>query len=262
MLTMQTIQVDHVVPESLIDDPDALDRARKELGLPSTFDVNSYENWLPSCGRCNLEKLDSVWKPSLQVQRALQRASGGTTKAREIESKLTNDRKLAGAVSTVVAAAESDLLTSDLIEKLTPLIEFQAEHRIEELSEEPIRFTPFLEVDRYRFNTRANIAIVPGSGEKVNIGNEFFIQGRRLTEFMVKFSFKPLSTSRKQHINMDVYIDQLRVKDKPDDAMPDGSCLAMLSHHKTIQVDVGGYQVTLQSWQQAAQELWIVLSTS
>jgi len=262
ILTMQTVQIDHVVPEALANDADAFEQARNQLGLPPSFEINSYENWLPACSTCNLDKLDRVWDPSLQVQAALQRASDRAPKARELERKLTTDRKVANAVSTIVAASESDQLTPELIEKITPLIEFQAEHRAKELAEEPIRLTPAIQVDRYRFNTRANIAIVPGSEEKIDVGSEFFIQGRRLTEFMVKFSFKPLSLKRGQFIHMDVYIDPPKIGETPGGLLPDGTSLVILSYHKTVRAEVGGYQVTLQSWQQAAKELWIVLSTS
>ena len=48
--------VDHVVPEVLLQDANGLAQYLELYGLPSTFDVNGFENWLPAHGRCNQRK--------------------------------------------------------------------------------------------------------------------------------------------------------------------------------------------------------------
>src|SRR4051812_27661656 len=47
---MASFQVDHVIPESLLDDPERLKHALADLGRLATFEINSFENWLPACG--------------------------------------------------------------------------------------------------------------------------------------------------------------------------------------------------------------------
>jgi len=262
MLTMQTVQIDHVIPESIADKAATLQAACNQLGRPEDFDVNSYENWLPACGRCNLQKRETVWKPSLQVQSALQQANDRADKARFIESELTSDRRLADAISKVLAAVEGDALTPEMLESLAPLVAFQAQNREDELAEEPIRFAPFLEVDRYRFDTRANLPRVPGTDDMIDMGNEFFIHGRRLTEFLVKFSFKPTTDKRKRYLHADVYMERPEYEGDPNSPMANGSTLAVLSLWHTVTSEVGGYEVTLQSYRQQVGALWVVLSTS
>ena len=55
-LDLKTMQVDHVIPESLLADAKRLSAAIVSLGRPKDFDVNSFENWLPESPR------DS-WRP-------------------------------------------------------------------------------------------------------------------------------------------------------------------------------------------------------
>ena len=263
-LTMRTCQVDHVIPESIADNAAALEEACAQLGRPSGFEVNSYENWLPACGPCNVEKLAKVWDPSLQVQNALQQAADRAEKARNIESELTNDRKLTNALSIVLAAAEDDAFTAEMIESLMPLLAFQTQHRELELEGAPIRFAPFLEVDSYRFDTTANLAKIPGSDdEMIDMGNEFFVQGARLTDFMVRVSWKPPTTGgRARYLHMDVYKEQPKYEGPHRGSLGDGSSLIILTTGKTGMCEIDGYQVSIQSWQQDAGTLWIVLSTS
>lgn len=107
MLTMQTVQIDHVIPESIAEDTIALEKAISNLGLPKNFEVNSYENWLPACGNCNREKLANVWNPSPIVQIRLKRANDRADKARELASKLTSVRRISNAISIILGADES-----------------------------------------------------------------------------------------------------------------------------------------------------------
>lgn len=55
-LRLHDVTIDHVLPESLLDD----DEKRKETfdlyGLPVDFNINGYENWLPCHNRCNQTK--------------------------------------------------------------------------------------------------------------------------------------------------------------------------------------------------------------
>jgi len=140
-VTMKAFEVEHVVPEHLGKDPEALSDARAELGLPNDFNVNSYENWVPSCGDCNRKKLEMVWTPSLQVQRVLQRARLRGPRAREFAAKVVSSQKIARALTVLEAANEQDELTADIREALRPLVEAFAEHRPEDVAIESVQIT-------------------------------------------------------------------------------------------------------------------------
>src|SRR5690349_17600689 len=55
-LDLVAATVDHVVAESLTDDPTALQETIELYKLPATFNVNSFENWLPAHNHCNQSK--------------------------------------------------------------------------------------------------------------------------------------------------------------------------------------------------------------
>jgi 5-methylcytosine-specific restriction endonuclease McrA len=50
---LKTMEVDHIIPETLLAKPEELRRVLALLGRLPTFEVNSFENWLPACRTCN-----------------------------------------------------------------------------------------------------------------------------------------------------------------------------------------------------------------
>jgi hypothetical protein len=59
-LRLAEVSVDHVLPESLLDDDGARQRTLTEYGLPDDFNINGYENLLPCHIHCNQSKGDKV----------------------------------------------------------------------------------------------------------------------------------------------------------------------------------------------------------
>ncbi len=60
-LDMSSFHIDHVLPESLVDYPERLAQVKRDLGLEDTFDLNGYENLLPSGAGPNMQKSDAVF---------------------------------------------------------------------------------------------------------------------------------------------------------------------------------------------------------
>jgi hypothetical protein len=121
-LTLLSMVVDHVIPEKLSDDPVALASARTALGLTPTFEIDSYENWLPACGPCNSVKRANVFEPSLLVQLHLQRTAQKADAARLLDLAGIRDTKIARAVGTLLAAAEGRALDEHHVQALEPLV--------------------------------------------------------------------------------------------------------------------------------------------
>lgn len=148
-LTMKTVQIDHVVPESLADDPEALAAALEQLGLEQDFDLNSYENWMPACEPCNKDKRQMVWRGSLLAQLALQRAADRADRAREVADRLVSDKKIANAVSVLAKADDTGALDLDTKEALRPLVLAYVEDRAAEGAENPVHVTSGYTVPLY-----------------------------------------------------------------------------------------------------------------
>lgn len=145
-LDLKTMEVDHVIPESLAGTPDRLQEVFKSLGRPADFDVNSYANWLPSCRSCNGKKLATVFDPSLLIQMVLQRAADRFDKAKSIELRTISKRDITKALNVLERANEAGELDEEIKASLQPLVAFQEEQRSPELLGQPIRLTPLFEV--------------------------------------------------------------------------------------------------------------------
>lgn len=145
-LDLMSVEVDHVVPERLIDHPAELTGALALLGLPETFDIHSYENWMPACGPCNSRKASTPWAPSLLVQQALQRASAKAASARATAQEIVSRRAIANAINALHRAEATGTLTEADKLLLESLVAFQLAHREPEMAGQPIRLSPFLEV--------------------------------------------------------------------------------------------------------------------
>ncbi|MCP9877830.1 HNH endonuclease [Cyanobium sp. A2C-AMD] len=60
LLDLSAFHIDHVIPESLLDQPSELARIKGSLGLDDGFSVLGYDNLLPCKPGCNLQKSSTV----------------------------------------------------------------------------------------------------------------------------------------------------------------------------------------------------------
>src|SRR5713226_1243608 len=63
-LDLSSFHIDHIVPESLADDPAEFERIKANLGLPNDFDIVGYGNLLPCHPGANLQKGSLVLDPA------------------------------------------------------------------------------------------------------------------------------------------------------------------------------------------------------
>ena len=110
-LRLAEATVDHVLPESLLDDEDMREAILVEYGLSKDFNINGYENWLPCHSRCNQSKGN---KPPTFIPGnkaiivGLQRRAGEAARiAREVSSNATKDN----VFKSVFAALERQAIS-------------------------------------------------------------------------------------------------------------------------------------------------------
>jgi len=58
------LNIDHIIPESLLNDPENLDIILEKYGLPETFRINSLENFIPCHNHCNQSKKNICYDES------------------------------------------------------------------------------------------------------------------------------------------------------------------------------------------------------
>jgi hypothetical protein len=140
------MQVDHIIPESLLENKKELADALLDFGLPSNFDLNSYSNWMPSCSGCNRSKSNSVFNPSPLIQRQIETAAGKAQKSSELAEKSASKREITKALNTLERAHTVEGLSDEVKSSLQPLIAFQEQERSSENIFYGIRLSPDYEV--------------------------------------------------------------------------------------------------------------------
>jgi len=56
LVYFRELQIDHIVPENLIHKKEKYETFITQSRLPNSFQINSYQNWVPSHSRCNNRK--------------------------------------------------------------------------------------------------------------------------------------------------------------------------------------------------------------
>lgn len=144
------MEVDHAIPVDLQGQPKKFAEAKLKLGLTSSFEIESFENWRPSHRKCNGEKREAIsFAPAFVL--SLERGIKKGQRAREIAAKLTTNRSVSRALATIRAAAESKFQLSAKQEEilrssLNVWGSFHEEQREPELKDQPIRLSPLYTV--------------------------------------------------------------------------------------------------------------------
>ena len=73
--------IDHIIPESLLEDRVLLYSVFEQYGLNLDFNINSFENWIPSHPSCNQSKNANVIDGTPIIQQLLR-----TVKSKEKET--------------------------------------------------------------------------------------------------------------------------------------------------------------------------------
>ena len=105
--TLEEMHVDHIIPESLMTDPKQLSAVLAGFGLSSDFDLNSFENWVPSHPHCNRRKSDVVFDATPLMQDFLRLARERASKAQAIARRSVTKAAITRAESLLIRSVES-----------------------------------------------------------------------------------------------------------------------------------------------------------
>lgn len=143
-IDLASMEVDHVIPESLLGSKGLAD-VLDQLGRPSDFDINGFENWLPSCRQCNNQKSNIVFEPSLLIQVQLQKLATKKDEALAASQEVVSDRKISNALNTLQRAG-LERLSPEQMSVVQPLVDFHFSNPHREDASAPLRLTPLYEV--------------------------------------------------------------------------------------------------------------------
>lgn len=142
-IDLLSMQVDHVIPESLLDSPQEMSSVLASFGLSADFNINSYSNWLPSCSSCNNKKSNIIFTPSPLIQTYIQCAINKAHQAQVIAEKSTNQQSITKALTVLMKAHTETGLSEEVKCALKPLIEFQEQERSRENKYLSFQLTPY-----------------------------------------------------------------------------------------------------------------------
>ncbi|RWE79199.1 HNH endonuclease [Mesorhizobium sp.] len=129
-IDFQTMEVDHIIPETLLDTPDELAKIIKLFGLKDSFNLNGFENWMPACRACNNGKRAAVFNPSPLIQLQLQNAAKKAPFVTAMASQTVSDIKLSKVLGQLQVAAEQEEIRQEVIDTLVAAFELAREKRI------------------------------------------------------------------------------------------------------------------------------------
>lgn len=107
---LRTLHVDHVLPEELLNDPQKDKAILATYGLPDTFNINDFENWIPAHSYCNLHKSDKVYEGLGIIKTILDSCANKKEFEQRIELKLNKEPKKAELLTSVQAAIELNIV--------------------------------------------------------------------------------------------------------------------------------------------------------
>ncbi len=145
-LDLTSMVVDHVLPEHLLESPSLFDAAKSALGLPASFDLNSFENWMPACSSCNGKKAALQFEPSLLIQVELQNLAEKADKARRLCDEVVGTRRVSIALSWLEQAQERGWAFEEATrERLSALLRFASERELVR-GGQPLRLTQSIQL--------------------------------------------------------------------------------------------------------------------
>lgn len=111
------LQIDHIIPENLLSNKSKYEKFLLDSGISDSFEINSYQNWVPSHSRCNNRKSGGLFDIKTTfyylglAQRKIEKIKKIET---SIKSKLDSDILL----TTITFALSENTIDSSEIKNL------------------------------------------------------------------------------------------------------------------------------------------------
>lgn len=145
-IDLLSMEVDHIIPETLLEEPTKLTTILGTYGLPADFNLQSFANWLPACGPCNNRKRSRVFNPTPRIQLELQIAASKASQAEEFAESRVNAQTVSKAWNTIKRAATAGNLGETIQAAIREFVSFHTPKRQLETAGQPIQLTPGIHV--------------------------------------------------------------------------------------------------------------------
>jgi hypothetical protein len=111
-VTFIDFEIDHLIPESLLEKPKELKEIRTKYGLNDSFEIKGNYNLAPSCGSCNRKKADKLL-PIGQVAILLETISSKLEKIKECLTKKSKQHNLGSILLGIGKAIDNKIFNKE-----------------------------------------------------------------------------------------------------------------------------------------------------
>lgn len=123
-------QIDHIIPERLLEDEDLRKTVLKQYGLDESFEINSFYNWIPVHPSCNLTKQGLVIEGAPVFLQLLSEVKNKFPAIRDVCDKWEHQNKTAKIITVLEREAANGSIEKSTVtrifaginDKLEPII--------------------------------------------------------------------------------------------------------------------------------------------
>lgn len=112
-LEFKDLNIDHLIPEVLLQRPEDLKKILDSYGLDDSFKINDFDNWIPMHQNCNNRKNDAVYSQMPIILTLLNRCALNKDQARRIKSKLEKEPKKAEILIRIKSALDKEVIDTE-----------------------------------------------------------------------------------------------------------------------------------------------------
>jgi hypothetical protein len=113
LLTFEEVTIDHVLPESILDNTEKLTTIKTEYGLGDEFLINDYCNWVPAHSHCNRRKGAALYRHAPALIAVLEEIKRKGEQAREEEKRLNKNLKSSEVLNKLGIALRKGVVSKD-----------------------------------------------------------------------------------------------------------------------------------------------------
>ena len=150
-IDLLSMEVDHILPESLIENSELLSKTLNEYGLPNDFDLQSILNLLPSCSPCNKRKRETIFNPTPRIQIELQRAKSKKEEVELLIDKTVSNRIMSKAWNSIKRASNDGNLRDNIQNEIKEFALIHVKNRESQSLNTPLKLTPLIEFSNDEF---------------------------------------------------------------------------------------------------------------
>lgn len=108
-----SVQIDHIVPQSLLKNQDKLSEVLTHYALPHNYAIDDFANWVPSHGRCNGKKSDAILALSPAMVSVFHECAEKGAKAKSISEKWEKEGRFSKVESLLRTSVETGNLAQE-----------------------------------------------------------------------------------------------------------------------------------------------------